>query len=298
MPALDIDPEILRVTAAASAHAYAQSIWHIEEEIAAASGDMKPLYATLTEEGPYAYMVMPELRPDGTVDLPRITTFEEIVEAYEMIRGMSDLLAVVGLTEIRGTWYTFQDNISRACMKGDTANVHSIQTLGLFPSGSGPGITGELVWIRYPVESLGGPDEQNTIPDDPLLARARVYDNFVAFQEGLRANDVDAVMAVLHDGIASTVRDYVEDTGTITDHEGAAVHRDYYERFFARYEVESVEMINQVVDDWYVFAELRHVVRPRDGSGSLAFHTAEFWMPAKTGKFIARVGHGTAPAPQ
>jgi hypothetical protein len=298
MPALDIDPEILRITAAASAHAYAQSLWHIEEEIAAASGDMDPLYATLTKEGPYAYMVLPELRPDGTVKLPRITTREEIVEAYEMIRGMSDLLAVIGITEIRGTWYTFQDNISKACMKGDNDNVMSHQTLGLFPSGSGEGITGELVWMRFPVESLGFPDEPNTIPADPLLARARIYDNFVAYQDGMRANDVDAVMAVLHDGISSTVRDYVEDTGTITDHEGAAQHRAYYEAFLAKYEVESVEMINQVVDDWYVFAELRYTVRPRAGEGTVAFHTAEFWMPAKTGKFIARIGHGTEAAPQ
>jgi hypothetical protein len=293
VPALDIDPEILRVTAAASAHAYAQSIWHIEEEINAASGDMVPLYATLTEEGPYAYMVMPELLPDGTVSMPRITTREEIVEAYEMIRGMSDLLEVTGLTEIRGTWYTFQDNISRACMKGDNANVHTVQTLGMFPSGGGPGITGELVWIRYPVEAMGFPDEPNTIPDDPLLARERVYRNFVAYQDGLRANDAEAVMAVLHEGVASTVRDYVEDTGTITDHKGAAVHRAYYEAFFARYEVIDVQMVNQVIDDWYVFAELRITVRPREGDGTLAFHTGEFWMPAKTGKFIARVGHGT-----
>jgi len=295
---IDIDPTMLRATAEASAHAYAQSIWHIEEEIAAASGDLEPLYATLTEEGPYAYMVMPELRPDGTVKLPRITTREEIVEAYEMIRGMSDLLEVIGLTEIRGTWYTFQDNISRACMKGDASNVHTVQTLGMFPSGSGPGITGELVWIRYRIEALGGLDEPNTIPDDPLVARARVYDNFSAYQQGLRDNDVGAVMAVLHDGISSTVRDYVEDTGTITAHQGAAVHREYYEAFFARYEVQSVVMINQVTEDWYVFAELRIVVHPRVGSGTLAFHTAEFWIPAKTGKFIARIGHGTEPAPQ
>jgi hypothetical protein len=183
-------------------------------------------------------------------------------------------------------------------MKDDRDHVHTIQTLGMFPSGAGPGITGELVWIRYPVESMGGPDEPNTIPDDPLLARALLYDNFVAFQDGLRANDVDAVMAVLHDGVSSTVRDYVEDTGTITDHEGAAQHRAYYEAFFAKYEVLSVEMINQVIDDWYVFAELRYTVRPRAGSGTLAFHTGEFWMPAKTGKFIARVGHGTEAAPQ
>jgi hypothetical protein len=102
-----VDPSILQVMAAASGHAYAQSIWHIEAEIAAVNGDLEPLYATLTEEGPYAYMVMPELRPDGTVKLPRITTREEIVEAYEIIRGMSDLLEVIGFTEIRGAWYTF-----------------------------------------------------------------------------------------------------------------------------------------------------------------------------------------------
>jgi hypothetical protein len=298
VPALDIDPQILRVVSAASAHAYAQSIWHIQEEINAASGDMAPLYATLTEEGPYAYMVLPELQPDGTVSMPRITTREQIVEAYEMIRGMSDLLEVIGLTEIRGTWYTFQDNISRACMKGDEANVHTIQTLGMFPSGGGEGITGELVWIRSPVASLGGPDEPDTIPSDPLLARERVYRNFVAYQDGLRANDTDAVMAVLHDGITSTVRDYVEDTGTITDHKGAAVHRDHYDAFFARFEVVDVQMINQVLEDWYVFAELRITVRRRADGETLAFHTAEFWMPAKTGTFIARIGHGTEMAPQ
>jgi hypothetical protein len=105
-------------------------------------------------------------------------------------------------------------------------------------------------------------------------------------------------MAVLHDGVSSTVRDYVEDTGTITNHEGAAVHRGYYEAFFVKYEVQSVDMINQVINDWYVFAELRVVARQRQGSDTLVFHTAKFWIPAKTGKFIARIGHGTDPAPQ
>jgi hypothetical protein len=299
MPALDIDPEILRVTAAASAHAYAQSIWHISEEIAAdPETEMKELYDTLTEEGPYAYMVYPQLCEDGTVLLPVITTREQIADAYQMIRGHSDLLEVIGLTEIRGTWYTFQDNISKARERAGEHTTHTMQTLGLFPSGGGPGITGELVWIRYPVEALGGPDEPNTIPADPMLARQRVYDNFVAYQEGLRANDVDAVLAVLHDGVSSTLRDYVEDTGTLTDHKGAAVHRDYYEKLFAKYDVESVDPINQVIDDWYVFAELRVTARRRADDRIIAFHTAEFWMPAKTGTFIARVGHGTEPALQ
>jgi hypothetical protein len=297
MPALDIDPEILRVHAAASAHAYEQSIWHIEEEIAASSGDYGPLYETLTKEGPYAYMVMPQVEPDGTVSMPRITSREEIAEAYEMIRGHSDLLQVIGLTEIRGTWYTFQDNVSRAAMKTDLDTVHTIQTLGLFPSGSEAGITGELVWIRYPVETLGGAEEPDTIPADPLLARERVYEAFDAFLDGLRANDVDSVMATLHPGVSSTVRDYVNDTGTITDIKGTEQHRAYYNAFFARYEVQAVQRIAQVTEDWFVFAELRFTVRERESDEVLTFHTAEMWAPAKTGTFIARIGHGTAPTP-
>ena len=147
MPPLDIDPQILSITAAASAHAYAQSIWHIEEEIKAASGVMEPLYDSLTPEGPYAYMVIPEVRADGSVKLPRLTLREEIVDAYNMIRGHSDLTEVIGLTEVRGTWYTFQDNVSRVRIKTDPDPVYSTQTLGLFPSGGGAGITGELIWI-------------------------------------------------------------------------------------------------------------------------------------------------------
>jgi hypothetical protein len=296
MASIDIDPKILRVVAAASAHAYAQSLWHIEEEIKASSGVYEPLYETLTPEGPYAYMVMPEVQPDGSVTLPRITTREQIMDAYEMIRGSSDLLQVIGLTEIRGTWYTFQDNISRACMKSEPDVVHTVPTLGIFPSGTGPGISGELVWIRYPVETMGRADEPNTIPDDPLLARERVYDNYELFLEGLRANDVDAVLALLHRDVVSTVRDYVEDTGTITDMRGADAHRTYYEAFFDRYVVQSVEKLAQVTEDWYVFAELRNTVTDRSSGETLTFHTAEMWAPCKTGAFIARIGHGTEQA--
>jgi hypothetical protein len=298
MPAPDVDPQVLRLTAAASAHAYAQSIWHIEEEIKAASGVMEPLYDTLTSEGPYAYMVIPEVLPDGRVNLPRLTLREEIVEAYNMIRGHSDLTEVIGLTEVRGTWYTFQDNISRVRIKTDPDTEYSTQTLGLFPSGSGLGITGELIWIRYPVETLGSPDEPVTRPADPLPARERVYQRHERFLAGMRANDISAVLEVLHTGVASTIRDYVDGTGTITDLKGIDEHRSYYQAFFDRYEVTAVEKLCQVTEDWYVFSELRFTVTHRDQPGLYSFHTAEFWAPAKTGQFIARIGHGTSPAPE
>ena len=68
--------------------------------------------------GPYAYTIIPEVSADGVGALPVLTTREEIAEAYAFIRGMSDLHEVVGLTEIAGSWYLFQDNITRGWSEG------------------------------------------------------------------------------------------------------------------------------------------------------------------------------------
>src|ERR1700720_3930526 len=134
MSAIDVDADILRTTAAASAHAYEQTIKHVEAEIMAANGALEPLIDTLTAQGPYAYTILPEVHPDGSVKLPILTTREEIADAYAMIRGASDLLEVIGLTELCGSWYLFQDAIAKGRRKG-ADEVSDNYTLGLFPSG-------------------------------------------------------------------------------------------------------------------------------------------------------------------
>jgi hypothetical protein len=297
MKPIDVDPELLRRTADASGHAYQQTAIHVDAEIKAANGVYGPLIATLTQEGPYAYTILPEVRADGSVKLPVLTTREEIAEAYAMIRGYSDLLSVVGLTEIRGGWYTFQDNISRAQVKGETA-VHNVQTLALFPSGTGTGITGELIWMRVPRFSLGTVGQTAAGPEDEdILAREVVFNLHERYLAAMRAGDVDGVLGTLHDGVASAVRDYVDDTGTLTSLEGKDAHRAYYAALFERYEIRSVVPLYRVTQQWYVFAELHVTARPRAtaGGGTIAFHTAEFFMPAHDGRFIARIGHGTDP---
>jgi hypothetical protein len=297
MNAIDVDPKTLEVAAAASAHAYGQGIAHVEEEIKARDPrNLEALVGSLAAEGPYAYTIVPEVRPDGSVRLPVLTTREAIHEAYKWIRGASDLLEVVGLTEIRGAWYLFQDNISRGRRKG-TDVVNDNQTLALFPSGAGPGITGELVWLRVPRSRLGAADENDIMSENPLLAREQVHSQYARYLDGLRANDVDAVIDVLHDDVASAVRDYVDDTGTLVELTGKDAHRSWYRRFFDRYQVCSLQPLVQVTEDWYVFAELRVTVAPRGSTGSVVFHTAEFHVPSKDGRFIARIGHGTEPAP-
>ena len=293
--AIDVDPKTLEVGATASAHAFEQAIVHVTEEINARDPKkLDALIGSLAPEGPYAYTILPEVGEDGSVKLPVLTTRDEIAGAYGFIRGMSALHEVIGLSEIRGAWYLFQDNISRGAPHGSDV-LNNRQTLALFPSGAGVGITGELVWMRIPRERLGAPEEVDVIDPDPLLARRQVIDQYARYLDGLRANDLDAVLDTLHDAVASAIRDYVDDTGTLVELTGKEAHRDWYRALFDKYKIRSVQPLYQVTEDWYVFTELRLIAAPRKAGGTIAFHTAEFFIPSKDGRFIARVGHGTEP---
>jgi hypothetical protein len=128
-----------------------------------------------------------------------------------------------------------------------------------------------------------------------LQSRAQVNAQFTAHLDALRTHDVDGILDVLHDGVASALRDYVHDTGTLTELEGKDAHRAYYDAFFDKYRVQSIQPLALVTDEWYVFAELRMTVVPKDGGDALTYHTAEYFVPSKDGRFIARIGHGTEP---
>jgi hypothetical protein len=297
MRVMNVDSQLLRQGIVASEHAFEQTKIHIDAEIA---GVIPALMDTLTPEGPYAYTIMPEVRPNGTVKLPILTTREEILEAYKMIRGYSNLTSVISLTEIRGDWYTFSDNISRAEVKS-TGERSATQTLGLFPSGRGRGITGELIWVRVPRAALGGRHQQAAAAKqdrEDVYVREDVFLLHERYMEALRNADVDGVLDTLNDDVASAVRDYVNDTGTLTTLEGKKSHQAYYQALFDRFDIRSVVPLDRVAEDWFVFAEISITVRRRDGSDGgrdLAFNTAEFHIPANDGRFIARIGHGTDP---
>jgi hypothetical protein len=278
----------------ATRHATDQAQIHIVGEI---KGLIPELMETLTPEGPYAYTILPEVHPDGSVRLPTITTSEGIRECYHMVRGASELLSVSALTEIRGTWYTFQDSISRV-ERRDSGKRGASQTAAIFPSGKGSGITGELVWLRKPRSALGGPiPASDAEPLAEMYVREQVFQLHEQYVDAFRRGDVEGVLATFNDGIASATRDYVNDTGTIGELQGKAAHRAYYEALFDRYEILSVESWDRVAEEWYVFAELRVTAVRRGGAASdrVAFNRAEFFVPANDGRFIARIGHGTDP---
>jgi hypothetical protein len=292
MRVIDIDAQLLRESADAAVHAAEQTTIHIDAEIA---GRIPELLETLRAEGPYAYTLLSEVHPDGSVKLPILTTREEIREAYTMIRGASDLLRVEPMVEIRGSWYTFHEAISFGRRKGSDV-VSENPTLALFPVSTDKGITGELVWLYRPRSELGAGAKSDDQAKDQRQLRREVLALHDRYIQALRDADVDGVLDVLNDGVQSAVRDYVNDTGTVNSLDGKQAHRSYYQSLFDTYAIESVDLLERIAQDWYVFAELRFIVSPKGGdAGTVAFHIAEYQVPANDGRFIACIGHGTDP---
>jgi SnoaL-like domain len=295
MKSIGTEPGLLRQIAETTLHAHEQAVIHVEAEI---KGVIPGLMRTLTPEGPYGYTITPQVLPDGGVKLPIITTRDGIQKAYESIRGMSDLLRVMPLTEIRGAWYTFQDNISYGARKG-TDERGASETLALFPSGSGTGITGELVWVRVPPSALGGGQASDFLDKDEMFRREEVFQQQERYLRALQVGDIDGVLATLHERAASALRDYVADSGTLTTLEGKDAHRAYYQALFERYDIRSVDPLYRAAEDWYIFVEVRITAGAKSGAHAgetVAFNRAEFHIPANDGTFIARIGHGTDPA--
>jgi hypothetical protein len=293
MPLPDQDSELLRKSAEAAVHAADQAWIHMEAEYA---GNIPGLMQTLGESGPYAYTIMPQVLPDGGIKLPIATTAEEIEECYKFVRGRSDLLKSEALIEIRGSWYVFTEALNRGRPRGSDVIGESI-TYAMFPSAAGKGITGELVWMKVPRDTLGAADPARNVEDGLPLRRHMMLEHD-RYLDALRRADVDGVLDVMNARVYAAVRDYVNETGTLTNLDSHDGHRAYYRALFDMYEVLSVDLMDRVVQEGYVFAEIRFTMRRRGGAGEVVgFNTAEFFVPGRDARFMVRIGHGTEPTP-
>jgi hypothetical protein len=288
----DVDPELLRTLTAAAVHAGEQAIVHNEAEVV---GSVPGLLETLAPKEPYAYMLMPEFRSDGSIRLPIATTRDDVRAIYEIVRGRSDVISEEPIVELRAPWYAFWESVSTGQLKGKSEqSTHPLAVLS--PAGSASGITGEIIWPRLPRQMLGTQDDTTSDKDDFVLRR-ELRLRHIRWVDALATADVDSLLVELDDGVASAVRDYVHNTDALVELAGKDGHRDYYSALFERYEIVSVELVHRLTQPWYLFAEIRLTVRERSSArASLAFHTAEIYAPGKSGTLIATLGWGTDPA--
>jgi hypothetical protein len=290
-PVIDIDPDLLRRTADAQVHAASQGWEHVKLE---STGHVPTILGTLVPDGPWAWAIMMIPQADGSIVLPVHTTFEGIEEMYTMIRGHSDVLGAEPVVEVRGEWYSMHEDVATSQARSD-GEISVREMVLVLPTTTGSGITGELAWVRMD-RTLLGKDLPVAVPKDRQAIRRHLLGLHNQLLDAWRANDPDGVVTLFSVGCESALRDYVEDTGTITALHGLDGLHDHLRDFFARFEVQSVELLERVVEEWYVFAEIRVEVLARSGPESgdrLAFHTATILVPGKEDKFIVQIGHGT-----
>ncbi len=237
-PVIDIDPDLLRRSAEAQVHAAEEGWNHVRLE---STGHVPTILGTLVPGGPWAWAIMMIPQPDGSIVLPVHTSYEGIEEMYTMIRGHSDVLGAEPVLEVRGEWYSMHEDVATSQEKA-TGDVGEREMVLVLPVTNGPGITGELAWVRMD-RTLLGKDLPVAEPKSPREIRRHLLALHNQLMEALRANDADALVALFSPGCQSAIRDYVEDTGTITGLDDLAGLRDHLRAFFDLYEVQSVELL-------------------------------------------------------
>jgi hypothetical protein len=290
MRVIDIDPGLLQRSAQAAQKAAEAGIRHVGYEI---EGDVEKILQTLAPQGPYGFTVRQQMLPDGGLKMQVQTTFEDIRDEYQITRDMCDVHTHRPLIDIRANWYLFQEVVNTGCLRTRPDDIHTNETLVLLPVASGGGITGEIFWYRVPPEKLGRGPTPADVATGTMPVRLMLLERHDRYLEALRKGDVDGMSAEMNESVQLGVRDYVNETGTLTAPEDKSTYGLYWRAFFKKYEVQSVEIMERVIQEWYLFSELRLTVRRRDNGKAIAFHTAEFFVPAKDGLFIAQIGHGT-----
>jgi hypothetical protein len=286
-PVIDVDAELLRRSAAAQLHAAGEGWNHVKLE---STGHIPTILGTLVPDGPWAWAIMTHTQPDGSIVLPVHTSYEGIEEMYKMIRGHSDVVSAEPMIEVCGEWYSFHEDVATNREKA-TGSVAEREMVLVLPTTNGPGITGELAWVRTD-RALLGQDLPLAEPKTPLEMRRHLVALHDRFLQAFRSNDAAGMASTFSRGSRTAVRDYVADTGTITglgDVDGLVSH---YQAFFDLYEVQSADVLERVAQDWYLFAEVRVEVEARQ-KHRLAFHTASLFVPGREDKFIVHIGHGT-----
>jgi SnoaL-like domain len=234
----------------------------------------------LTWSGCFAWSLVPG--PDGRAIRAR-TTMDEIRDFYEW-RTSLDVPeeAKPGLTEIRSSWYGFQEahpTVMRDVNTGEVSRI--VEALTFFTMDGHEGINSEIVWLRI---------------DDVALDPGTRTGRWQAYLDALRGQDPAALTALMTPDVQGAVRDYAGAAPPFVAIHGRDQMREHYQRMFDHYELRSADVLQSRVGDWFIFHELLLTLRARTGAATghdFACRIGEFMPFDPAGSFQGRCGYGT-----
>ena len=257
--------------------------------------DIDRVLATLATNEPLTWTLPQMVSDDGTITYLAGQNLAEIRGQYEALRHFVEIHRWEAMVEIREGWYTMTHGVVTLKIL-ETGEFTRSQTVTMFPTGE-DGILGEVQIGAIGIRPSLTP-EPVAASDGSALPQARLdalafHDRYV---EALRTADVAAIVAANRANGAAAIRNYLTAESSVLNATGSQQLGEYFTAFFDRYDVRDVQLVNRVVESWYVFAELHWTVEERAGARRmLEFCTAETAPLDEDGRYWVRTGSGTDP---
>jgi hypothetical protein len=239
--------------------------------------EINAIMATISRWDSNFVVLKPPL-PGGDFEFGTWLTPERVDEFYAMSLQRQDTVEQFPVNEINAPWFQFNEALGNLLYHSD-GEMHQVHVAVLFPVWT-DGILGEIAWMA--------PKWAST----PFEAAQRVTlsRQLDAFDDAVRAGDVDAQAAIFGDNLRGVVR--IAEVDGDHRYRGIANTPDELKSAWAAPEVGRVlelERVHQIISNWYVFASYRSLV---EVSGrNVVRETARLLPVGPDGKFIGELSY-------
>jgi hypothetical protein len=266
---------------------------HVQTEF---TNDTDQILATVAEHDRLVYSVG-QADDTGVIQLHAMSSRAGARAHYDTVRIAADVLAWKPFTELRTGWYVFYDGVVTMGLKpgGELVDYESIV---LFPMGPEDGILGELAWSIHP-DAKHADRTSEEMPNPPPLTKVENLQLLDDLVEAMRTANVEAIAGLLSDDVGTSLRDYAGGR-PYHDVQGNLAAIKYYEDLFKTFDVSAIELVNRVIGEWFIFAELLWTARSLNGHApneQVRFCTAVMYPINTAGRIHAQIGWGTDPLP-
>ncbi len=261
---------------------------HGESEMHPIAEEVHEIMASITPERELTWMnnlawSAPLLEGSGQGN-PKISmakTWDSIIKHYQtqrLTQQMPPGSKRLPGTDIRTTWYGLFEVLQARALNTITSEEYTTDAVVLFAADGSTGISSEIGWV--PLEEVD-------------LAKTTRVDILTEYRDALRAADTDRLMQSMGDDVQGAVRAYFAYDEEFVLLDGRDATAAYFTKLFDAVEVINVEIINSVVREWYIFADLCLDVRVRADDSLIRFRTAEILGLGGDGRIVSRSGYGT-----
>jgi hypothetical protein len=257
---------------------------HIESEYLL---DIPTVIGTLISEGPWTWA-----QPRPGTESPEYVlaaTLSEIEAAYEDQRTRVELLKFTSMTQKRTEWYAMTHGSAELTAVG-TGDAISHEAVVLFPIGD-DGIRGEMQVGHFGHQAAA-------LRPTGTRARLEVCELHDRYVDVLRTQDFEKLRDLCRDDIGLAIRDYTRDDGSMIQISGVDALIEHYNAIVEQYTISDIQVVERIIESWYVFAELLWTVSPINGPNAgeiVQFCTADLAPIDLDCKFWIRTGYGTNP---